>query len=197
MELVAVTGGIGCGKTYVCKIFEKFNIPVIYTDQLVKQLLINDKLLIKQLNNYFKADFNKNLNKLKLNIFENKPQLLFVEKLIHPKVIDQILLNIKSLNSQICIIEIPMIVHLFNILKNLNINKIILITCDLNLQISRVMHRDKLSKSNVMLIMKNQLSIEKLHKIANYILNTNCCDFNNNNLYYEINNIVEKLKVLN
>lgn len=194
--LIALTGGIGSGKTYVGKIFEKFNIPVIYTDQIVKQLLIHDKLLIRKLNNYFKLDFNnlnnfnKNLKRLKLEIFKYPKDKLFIEKLIHPKVIDQILLKTKSLNQKFVLIEIPLIHNLFNILKNLNINKIILTNCDLNLQISRVMHRDKLSKQNIMLIIKSQLPLEKVHKIANYILNTDDCNGSSDSLYYEINNMV-------
>ncbi len=188
--LIALTGGIGSGKTYVCKIFEKFNIPVIYTDQIVKQLLINDQLLIKELNNYFKLDFNKNLKRLKLEIFKQSKDRLFVEKLIHPKVIEQILLKTKSLNQKCVLVEIPMVHNLLAILKSLNINKIILTNCDLNLQISRLMHRDKLSKKNIMLIIKSQLPVEKVNKIADYILNTDDCNSSSDSLYYEINNIV-------
>jgi dephospho-CoA kinase len=188
--LIALTGGIGSGKTYVGKIFEKFNIPVIYTDQIVKQLLVNDKLLIQKLNNYFKLDFNKNLKKLKLEIFKHPKDRLFIEKLIHPKVIEQILLKTKSSNQRFVLIEIPLIHNLFNILKTLNINKIILTNCDLNLQISRVMHRDKLSKQNIMLIIKSQLPFEKIHKIADYILNTDDCNESRDSLYYEINKII-------
>ncbi|MGI9214536.1 MAG: dephospho-CoA kinase [Gammaproteobacteria bacterium] len=195
--LIALTGGIGSGKTYVCKIFEKFNIPVIYADQIVKHLLINDQLLIQKLNNYFKLDFNKNLKRLKLEIFKQSKDRLFVEKLIHPKVIEQILLKTKSLNKKCVLVEIPLIHNLFNILKALNINKIILTNCDLNLQISRLMHRDKLSKQNIMLIIKSQLPVEKAHKIADYILNTDDCNSSSDSLYYEINNIVNNGFFLN
>jgi len=62
---------------------------------------------------------------------------------------------------------------LIAILTELKIDKVIFINCDNDLQISRVMHRDKLSKSQVMSIVKSQLSLKNMHKLADYILDGN------------------------
>ena len=58
--LVVITGGIGSGKTYVAKIFEQLSIPVIYADQLVKEIIVNNTSIRIQINQYFNTlDFKK------------------------------------------------------------------------------------------------------------------------------------------
>ena len=80
-------------------------------------------------------------------------------------------------NNNLCIIEIPLLHNLFSILEVLKTDKLILINCEQNIQISRIMHRNKLSKSKIMLIIKSQLSsafaINKIQQLADYVLNGN------------------------
>jgi len=176
--LIGITGGIGSGKTYVAKIFEQLNVPVIYADNISRELLNNDLNIIRNIKQYFNiSDLEKNIKNIKIQIFQNKKHRLFLEKLIHPKVIAQIVECIKDLkNNKInsyCVIEIPMLHNLIAILTELKIDKVIFINCDNDLQISRVMHRDKLSKSQVMSIVKSQLSLKNMHKLADYILDGN------------------------
>ena len=38
MKVLACTGGIGSGKTFVCKIFERLGVPVYYTDDAAKSM---------------------------------------------------------------------------------------------------------------------------------------------------------------
>ena len=172
--LVVITGGIGSGKTYVAKIFEQLSIPVIYADQLVKEIIVNNTSIRIQINQYFNTlDFKK----INTQIFKHKKKRLFLEKLIHPKVLEQIMQKITYLktNNNLCIIEIPLLHNLFNILEVLKTDKLILINCEQNIQISRIMHRNKLSKSKIMLIIKSQLSsafaINKIQQLADYVLN--------------------------
>lgn len=168
--LIAITGSIGSGKTYVAKIFEQSNIPVIYADNIAKDLISNDfevNCQVKQFFNIKKIDFKL----IKQQIFKNKKKRLFLEKLVHYKVLKIIKSKILQSKSHCFVLELPMIGNLFNILKILAINKLIFINCSRNIQISRVMHRDKLSKSEVMLIIKAQLYPNKILKIADYLLN--------------------------
>ena len=172
--LVAVTGGIGSGKTYVAKVFEQSNIPVIYADQVAQDLMVNDKNIRDQVNQYFNT---LDVKKIGTQIFKNKKKRLFLEKLIHSKVLETISQRIIALkiSNNYCIIEVPLLHNMFYILKALKIDRLILIDCVQNIQISRVMHRNRLSKSQVMLIMKSQLSsrlaIKRIHDLADYVLN--------------------------
>lgn len=180
--LIGLTGGIGSGKTYVANTFKQLNVPVIFADNIAKELLYNDQNVKLQVQNYFKiADLHKNIKQIKFNIFKNKKHRVFLEKLIHPLVIQTIKMQIQNLainhHSNIyCVIEIPMVFNLLNIISTINIHKIIMVSCDQNLQISRVMHRDKLSKSQVLSIIKSQLSPTRLSGDIDYLLDSTRLD---------------------
>ena len=49
MIKVGITGGIGSGKTTVCKIFETLDIPIYYADDRAKRLMTSDKSLKLQI----------------------------------------------------------------------------------------------------------------------------------------------------
>ena len=52
MIKIGITGGIGSGKTTVCKIFEVLGIPIYYADDRAKELLESDKNVIKKVKTF-------------------------------------------------------------------------------------------------------------------------------------------------
>ena len=52
---VGITGGIGSGKTTVCKIFEALRIPVYYADDRAKEIMVTDSKLIEGIKKVFGA----------------------------------------------------------------------------------------------------------------------------------------------
>ena len=46
MKKIGLTGGIGVGKTYVSKIFQKMGIPIFNADEQAKKCMIDDANLI-------------------------------------------------------------------------------------------------------------------------------------------------------
>jgi dephospho-CoA kinase len=48
MLAVGVTGGIGSGKTLVCRVFEQLGVPVYYADERAKSLYVRDAELQKE-----------------------------------------------------------------------------------------------------------------------------------------------------
>lgn len=174
--LIVVTGGIGSGKTYVTKIFETLNIPILYADQIAKDIILTNKNIYDTIQKYFNVfNLQKNLKKIKIEIFKYKKKRLFLENIIHQKVLEKI----ANINTN-CIVEIPLLHNLSNLLTFIKFDKLILVNCDKNIQISRVMHRDKLSKSQVISIINSQLSIShganKIQQLADYIVDGNKLD---------------------
>lgn len=53
MKKVGITGGIGSGKTTICKVFETLNIPIFYADSIGKKLLNSDSEVITQVKEAF------------------------------------------------------------------------------------------------------------------------------------------------
>lgn len=50
---IGITGGIGSGKTTVCRIFETLGIPVYYADDRAKALMVENPDLIKRIKELF------------------------------------------------------------------------------------------------------------------------------------------------
>ena len=56
MVKIGITGGIGSGKTTVCRVFELLGIPVFYADYQARQLMQTDPLLVKDILKAFGAE---------------------------------------------------------------------------------------------------------------------------------------------
>lgn len=55
--VIGVTGGMGCGKSHLCKTFnEEFDIPVFYCDVEVKKTLNSDSFVISEVKRMFGDD---------------------------------------------------------------------------------------------------------------------------------------------
>src|SRR5690606_41997687 len=92
MIKIGVTGGIGSGKTTVCKIFEVLNIAVFYADDAARSVMDTDIQLIEAL----KAEFGDKIyseegvldrKALAAIVFNNIPALEKLNSLVHPAAI--------------------------------------------------------------------------------------------------------------
>ena len=61
MKQVGITGGIGSGKSTVCKIFETLNVPVFYADNEAK-ILMNSNEILKTVDIFKKYQLVKSAN---------------------------------------------------------------------------------------------------------------------------------------
>ncbi len=91
MKKIGITGGIGSGKTTVCKIFESLRIPVYYADDRAKALMIENKELVHEIKNllgdesYF-DDGALNRQHIASIVFKDKKKLEQLNGLVHPAV---------------------------------------------------------------------------------------------------------------
>lgn len=91
MLKVGITGGIGSGKTTICRIFESLNIPIYYADDRAKSLMVNDEKLVKGIKELFgKKAYLENglLNREYIGsiVFSDKLMLEKLNQLVHPAV---------------------------------------------------------------------------------------------------------------
>jgi len=91
MKKVGVTGGIGSGKSLVCKIFRCLNVPVFYADDEAGILLETDLEIRLTLTGIFSKELylSGKLNKQMLAdlIFSDKKNMDIVNNAIHPAVL--------------------------------------------------------------------------------------------------------------
>jgi dephospho-CoA kinase len=89
---LGVTGGIGSGKTSVCRVFKVLGIPVYSADPEAKEIMENDKGIIRRINSIAGKDLysNGSLDRMELAalIFNDNTLLEKVNSLVHPVVFE-------------------------------------------------------------------------------------------------------------
>jgi dephospho-CoA kinase len=160
MLKIGLTGGIGCGKTTVSKLFEHLNVPVIDADTLAHQLVEVGQPAIKEIALVFGSDIlNKkgSLNRKKLGqlIFSDSLQKQKLEAILHPQIYKAIQTALNLQDSAYCIISIPL---LFETNMIDLVDRILVIDCPEESQIERVHKRDGLPMTQIQAIIDSQVT---------------------------------------
>ena len=178
MKRVGLTGGIGSGKTYISKIFNKLGIPVFDSDFYAKQLMVQESSLIKLLKNKFGSDIyiNQEINKNKLSdiIFNKRSSLKDIQNIVHPFVEKEFQSWVLNQNSHYVLKEAAILFETGSY-KLMDFN--ILVHADLEKRIKRVVKRDNKQRVQVMNIINSQVNFSDIKKLADYIINNNQEDF--------------------
>ena len=172
MLKVGVTGGIGSGKTLVCKVFSVLGVPVFNADNEAKKIINNDINIISKVKNKFGDDIysNQMLDRSKLAeiVFKNQEALKELNSIVHPKVREQFLLWCKQYQ------ELPYIIEEAAILFESGAYKEFDITINIHSpekdRIERIIQRDKVSEKQVLDRMMNQISDSERINLANYTI---------------------------
>ena len=170
--VVGLTGGIGSGKSSAANIFKEFGIDCIDADNVAKNILdLNEnarKLFINEFGDkYIDKDNKINREILREDIFNDKSKIEKLESIIHPKVRDEIFKFIENSLSIYTIVDVPLI---FETNSKDFYDKIVLVDCETNTQISRASQRDNRSNESIMKIIKNQATREQRLSIADYVI---------------------------
>ena len=168
---LGVTGGIGSGKTSVCKVFMVLGIPVFSTDRVARDIMESDKDIIRKINTIAGRDMYSNgcLDRMALAslIFNNNALLEKVNSLIHPVVFDHFAMWEKNQTAPYIIMEAAI---LFESGASKLVDKIATIVAPEEERLNRVTQRSKLSRHQVLERMKNQLDDESRIKLSDYVI---------------------------
>lgn len=168
MKKIAITGGIGSGKSYVCAIIASKGFPVFNSDQWAKELMVSDAQLRRAIERLigkeaYKLDRDQNirLNQdfIASRIFGQAELKLQLEQLVHPVVRSAFEQWVKDQTTALVFQESALILAT-EYYKNFD--AIVLVSCPDELRISRVMQRDGVDRMTVILRMKAQPDFESL-----------------------------------
>ncbi len=195
MLKTGITGGIGSGKTTVCKIFEILGIPVYYADDRAKYLMVNDKDLVKNIVSVFgEKSYLKNgeLNRKYIAdiAFKNKRKLEELNKAVHPAVKRDFDNWVNEQKAPYLIKEAALLFETGRY-KDLDLN--ILVSAPLDIRIKRVMLRDNIDKESVLARVNNQMPEEDKMKLADFIIYNDERHF----LIQQVLDLDKKLRKLN
>jgi len=171
-KLIGVTGGIGSGKSTVCKIFETLGHPIYYADDRAKWLMSHDDQLIRQIKELFGDDAYQNgVPNRKLiaeKAFKTPSLLEKLNSLVHPSVGKDLKEWVSSTQGKLLFYEAALV---FETGSNKKMDAVILVTAPEALRIQRVLKRDPdRTKESVQKIMDQQMSDYKKRSLAHYVI---------------------------
>ena len=169
---VGITGGIGSGKSLVCKILETMGYPVFYSDSEAKSIMHHDKSLkaelIHLLGNQAYLDGELNKSYIAEVVFKTPSLLNQINALVHPRVRNTFLDFVSTnLDKPIVFNEAAI---LFETGAYKTFDKTILVTAPSDIRIQRVMNRDGVSKDHVLQRMKNQWDDNEKMALADFVI---------------------------
>jgi dephospho-CoA kinase len=171
---IGITGGIGAGKSIVCKIFNVLGVPVYDADTRAKWVMSNNNQLKNQLIEAFGEDVyldNSGLNRAFLSklVFNNNEKLALLNSIVHPIVAEDFSNWVKSNLQHPFIVKEAAL--LFETESYLQLDEVILVTAPTELRIARIKSRDpQRSESEIKAIIDKQMSEEEKIKLASHII---------------------------
>ena len=173
MSLIGITGGIGSGKTFISRMFNSSEAFVVFnSDLFAKQILVENSEVIDFVKNKIgEKSYKDGIIQTKYIsdvIFNDKSKLNELNKIVHPKVLDEFE-KFKSINlNKIIIIESAI---LFETGIYLQTNYNILVKAPIKERINRVVSRDKVSKLDVLKRINSQWKDSKKIGLADFVIN--------------------------
>lgn len=172
MIKVGVTGGIGSGKTTLCKEWEKLGAYVVYADDLAKQLMIENEELVLNIKSAFgeKAyykDGSLNRSYLAKEAFEGG-RVEELNNLVHPvlwEAVDQLVAQKKKESVKVFVKEAAILLQKG---RPENLDVVVIVFAPEDERTERVVKRDRSYKNEVQHRINKQQDFESLVHLSDY-----------------------------
>ena len=169
---IGLTGGIASGKTTVSDCFKKLGTQVIDADVISHEVTEPSGSAFEEILSEFGSEILDekgliNRKKMRAIIFNDPSQKKILEKIIHPKVRDEMFQRINKSDDHYLIVSVPLLVETG---MHQIMNRNLLVDCSEDTQIERLMHRDKITLNEARAILKNQASRSDRKKIADDLI---------------------------
>jgi dephospho-CoA kinase len=173
--IIGLTGGIGSGKSAAANFFQNEGISVIDTDQLARKVIEKDTPGYSKVVESFGAnilDNNDSIDRAKLReeVFNDNEKRKILESITHPLVRELMVQKISSSTSPYSIIMVPLI---FETNSAKNYDRVLVIDCDVEIQLARATIRDENSADLIQKIIDSQCSRSERLSIANDVIPNN------------------------
>ena len=173
---IGLTGGIASGKTTVCDLFKELSVEIIDADVISHELSKKGGAAFEEIIEAFEDeiigdDGELDRKKLRSIVFNDNTKKKMLEMIIHPKVLLSINEKIKASQSDYLIISVPLMIETG---MNAMMDRVLLIDCNVETQIERIIQRDQTSREEAIKIIESQASIESKRELSDdRIINNN------------------------
>lgn len=170
--VVGLTGGIASGKTTVANLFAEFDIELVDADVIAREVVAIGSAGLTAIVDHFGdeillADGQLDRAALRNQVFNNETQRLWLNNLLHPMIHQKMLDQVQASTSKYVIMIVPLLFE--NHLDSL-VTTTLVVDISPELQISRTMQRDGVSRQQVEHILASQMSRQQRLDKAEHII---------------------------
>ena len=175
VKVIAITGGIGAGKSTVSDEFKRLGAYVVDTDAISHKIMRRgfdayDMVVAEFGNEILGADSEIDRKHLADIVFNDKEKLKRLNAIMHKEIYAELQRMIDASDADVVCVEIPL---LFTAKCPINIDVKAVVSASDDVRIKRVMARDNCSAEKVKERMANQLSDSEMCKLADVVIVNN------------------------
>jgi dephospho-CoA kinase len=158
MLVIGLTGGIGSGKSSVCRQFADLGVPVIDTDQIAREVVAPGQPGLAQVretfgNEVLTAEGELDRALLRKRVFADPEARQRLESILHPLIRTRMEEQLAALEAPYAIVAIPLLVEGG---RQAQLDRVLVVDCSEELQIERVCQRDGASREQAQAILAAQ-----------------------------------------
>lgn len=179
MFLIGLTGGIASGKSTVATYFRDLGVTVIDADQIARKVVEPNQPAWKLIVRHFGEEIlleDRNIDRTKLGaiIFADKTKRRLLNSCTHPYIQREMVWQALACllrGEHYAILDIPLLYEGSQLLSLLN--QVIVVYCDKETQLSRLMARNNFSQEEAMQRINSQMPLEKKCSMADHVVDNN------------------------
>ena len=172
---VGLTGGVGCGKSTVADHFRDLGVPIIDSDEIARQVVAPGRRALQEIVGEFGREMLRDdgtLDRARLReiIFHDEKARRRLNAIVHPRVRESIERQAAALDTDYCIIVIPL---LFEAGMTDLVDRILVVDCTPEHQLERLLSRDGMNRNLAEAMIGSQISRDQRLQRADEVVD-NC-----------------------
>lgn len=167
MKVIGLTGGIGSGKSTVSRMLRGLGAKIIDADLVAREVVEIGKPALSEIEETFGSDVlleDGTLDRKKLGaiIFSDEEKRHMLNKITHPRIIEEIQSKIdKAISENCCDLIVLDCALLFEMNMEFMVEESWLVNLDKKTQLERIVSRDGLSENEALLRIEAQMPLEE------------------------------------
>jgi len=200
--VVAVTGGMGCGQTTVCKFLEEMGAKAIQADWVAKREIEINQEIREELektfgNRIFYSDGKLNRKLLAKIAFSDEAKTERLNRIVHPQMVSSIVTMVEEIReSQKYPIILVDAVLIYELSLEHMFDAVVVVSSKMNHRLERIRKRDNLSDKEIIDRINKQIPIDEKMRWADYLIENNddleTLKKNSRKLFYDLQKLTRR-----